>query len=383
MSEIFDHIETCDRQTFGSAAMGRAEGSIKNISDPDAAKNIAYMVWKNSLNMVNVPGTVADKYETHPQYPKMMMELTYEMEKQQGLYITYIEEELYLHTDADANIDKRNAAMSAVTSLVGKPNLLAKSETMILMQNGKAVSGTFMENAVGKDAFHLSEDDPMREYDGDVYDNHEVFADIAAMQALDYICGNIDRHEGNMFYQFGDVNGKTKLIGITGIDNDLSFGLTPATTKKNVGNVWIQPEQFGVLDAATAQRILAIEKSTLQSTLSGYRLSLKEINAAWERTAHLQEKIIEGLEHFKNKKPCLFMNRVIYGTKNDANMIQSVIGWLQKLEPSVDVQFKNYSQFADLVLDIFEEVADAVELDVEYDPNAFNSISIEEVFDAE
>jgi hypothetical protein len=35
------------------------------------------------------------------------------------------------------------------------------------------------------------------------------------------------------------------------------------------------------------------------------------------------------------------------------------------------------------VLDIFEEVADAVELDVAYDPDAFNSISIEEVFDAE
>ena len=64
-------------------------------------------------------------------------------------------------------------------------------------------------------------------------------------------------------------------------------------------------------------------------------------------------------------------------------MISSVIGWLQKLEPSMTVEFKNYSQFADLVLDIFEEVADAVELDVEYDPNAFNSISIEEVFDAE
>ena len=77
------------------------------------------------------------------------------------------------------------------------------------------------------------------------------------------------------------------------------------------------------------------------------------------------------------------MNRVIYGTKNDANMIQSVIGWLQKLEPSVTVEFKNYSQFADLVLDIFEEVADAVELDVNYNPDAFNSISIEEVFDAE
>ena len=93
----------------------------------------------------------------------------------------------------------------------------------------------------------------------------------------------------------------------------------------------------------------------------------------------VQCRILEG----EFKKWCLFMNRVIYGTKNDANMIQSVIGWLQKLEPSMTVEFKNYSQFADLILDIFEEVADAVELEVNYDPDAFNSISIEEVFELE
>ena len=93
----------------------------------------------------------------------------------------------------------------------------------------------------------------------------------------------------------------------------------------------------------------------------------------------VQCRILEG----EFKKWCVFMNRVLYGTKNDVNMINSVIGWLQKLEPSVDVEFKNYSQFSELVLDIFEEVADAVELDVAYNPEAFNSISIEEVFDAE
>jgi hypothetical protein len=93
----------------------------------------------------------------------------------------------------------------------------------------------------------------------------------------------------------------------------------------------------------------------------------------------VQCRILEG----EFKKWCLFMNRVIYGTKNDANMIASVIGWLEKLESSMEVEFKNYSQFADLVLDIFEEVADSVELDVHYDPDAFNSISILEVFDAE
>ncbi|MBQ5916196.1 MAG: hypothetical protein IIW95_04220 [Lachnospiraceae bacterium] len=303
MTEIFDHIETCDGETFNRTIMGRAEVNVKNIPDPERARNAAYQTWSRSLEELKVPGEVTEKYQANPRYPKMMIELTAAIEQYQNLYILYVEHKTSIHTDKDANIDKRNAAMSAVSSLIGKPALLAKAEPMILMQNGKAVSGTFMEQAPGKDAYHLSNDDPMRAYNGDVYDNPEVFADIAAMQALDYICGNIDRHEGNMFYQFGTVNGKTKLIGITGIDNDLSFGMTPPTTNNRIGNMWVQPEQFGVLDAATAEKILAIEKSVLQTTLRGYGLSEKEIDAAWERTAHLQEKILEGLEHYKDKQP--------------------------------------------------------------------------------
>ena len=83
-----------------------------------------------------------------------------------------------------------------------------------------------------------------------------------------------------------------------------------------------------------------------------------------------------------HKKCCLFMNRVLYGTKNDANMIASAIGWLETLEPSedIDVIFESYSQFADMVLDVAEDIAD-LEYDINYDPNRFNSISIEEVFE--
>jgi hypothetical protein len=90
-------------------------------------------------------------------------------------------------------------------------------------------------------------------------------------------------------------------------------------------------------------------------------------------------RVIEG----KYKKCCMFMNRVVYGTTNDANMIASVLGWLAKLETETKPEFKNYSQFAENILDIFEEVEGAVELDVLYDSKAFNSITIKEVFDAE
>lgn len=83
-------------------------------------------------------------------------------------------------------------------------------------------------------------------------------------------------------------------------------------------------------------------------------------------------------------KQCIFVNRVLYGTKNDANMIAGVVTFLEKMEPSEDigpVVFESYSQFNDLVLDIFEDVADFLEYDVEYDPKAFNTVSIKEAFE--
>lgn len=90
-------------------------------------------------------------------------------------------------------------------------------------------------------------------------------------------------------------------------------------------------------------------------------------------------RITEG----KYKKSCLFMNRVLYGTKNDANMIASAEGWLDSLEPSDDIGaviFEDYDQFSDLVLDVAEDVS-GLEYDVEYNPEEFNSIHILEVYD--
>ena len=91
----------------------------------------------------------------------------------------------------------------------------------------------------------------------------------------------------------------------------------------------------------------------------------------------MQCKIKEG--EFKNRN--LFMNRVIYGTKNDGSMIQSVLTLLEKLQTSTVPEFTGYNSFVDNVLDIYEEIQGKVELEVEYNADAFNSISIKEVYD--
>lgn len=138
-----------------------------------------------------------------------------------------------------------------------------------------------------------------------------------------------------------------------------------ADTLKAIEEAKNNPQQTSK-EVPTGDYTVKIEKMELGATKDG-RPMFK-----------VQMRILEG----EFKKWCIFLNRVLYGTKNDSNMIASVIGWLDKLETETEPVFKNYSQFSECVLDIFEEVADAIELDVHYDPDDFNSISITGVYDA-
>lgn len=84
------------------------------------------------------------------------------------------------------------------------------------------------------------------------------------------------------------------------------------------------------------------------------------------------------------KKSCLFMNRVVYGTKNDASMIGSVIGFLKNLDSEVQpIVFESYAQLSDLILDVMEDIDGVLEYEIEYKKDAFNNISIKEVFEVE
>lgn len=81
----------------------------------------------------------------------------------------------------------------------------------------------------------------------------------------------------------------------------------------------------------------------------------------------------------------IFFNRIISGNTSpkwtDAQAIKSVITWLSKLETEVEPEFINYGDFADCVLDIFQEVQNTVEVEVEYRADNFNPVTIKEVYD--
>ena len=82
----------------------------------------------------------------------------------------------------------------------------------------------------------------------------------------------------------------------------------------------------------------------------------------------------------------IFFNRVISGNRNsenwnDGRAIKSVITWLEKLGTEIVPEFVNYSDFAEMVLDMFQEVQGKVELDVKYEADTFNPVTINEVYD--
>ncbi len=191
------------------------------------------------------------------------------------------------------NIDRRNSAMSTVAELLGVGNVIAGSRPMTIVHEGKEITGTFMNFAEGWDPDDMNPANPLMSAGPEDMITTESLESLANLQALDFICGNVDRHSGNMFYKFD--NGKPpKFLGVQGIDNDYSFCLYEGHNMVFLDNLSIIPEK-------TAQKIMSLTPALLEVTLSPYGLSKEEIDAAWNRTHRLQERITSDAEYFLDK----------------------------------------------------------------------------------
>lgn len=129
------------------------------------------------------------------------------------------------------------------------------------------------------------------------------------------------------------------------------------------------PDDFG--DVPDGSYIVSVEKMELALT----KEEQKPMFA-------VQFKIVDG----DQKGRMIFFNRVIGGNKtsdrwNDGKAIKSVITWLEKLETSTVPEFVNYSDFADCIIDIFQEIQGKAELEVDYAAKKFNPVRIIEVYD--
>lgn len=207
----------------------------------------------------------------------------------------------------DSNLSSRNCAMTDVANLLGCGNLLAHSVPMKIVVDGKEVEGVFMETAEGTDLSRLKEEDPILEADFDSFEGSDGLNQIADLQVLDFICGNIDRHICNIVYQFAENNGKIVFTGIKGIDNDCSFGLVDTTVGKKAQQL-VLPEKMQFITASMCSKLQNITKDALDLILAPHELSDEEKDAVWDRVERLntaiKKKWVEVVpnDYWKNNK---------------------------------------------------------------------------------
>lgn len=198
------------------------------------------------------------------------------------------------------NTTRRNVATSRMASLLGLDHLIAKSQTAEIYDEatGKTYRGNVMDKARGEENRTIQEKLAKNQSytKGDMSNFTAGFQrDMVNLQVLDVLCGQMDRHANNMFYQ---MNENGKFTGVQGIDNDGSFGLNTdviSTKRPNRADRRVYNPESGELvlpymDAALAERILALDGEVVRYALQDL-LTQAEIAAAIRRLTLMKAAI--------------------------------------------------------------------------------------------
>lgn len=114
-----------------------------------------------------------------------------------------------------------------------------------------------------------------------------------------------------------------------------------------------------------------------------YTVSIESMGITLKNN-HLMFATLCKIKEGDQKGGMIFFKRVISGNSSakwtDGQAIKSVCTWVNKLlaEDEAPVSFINYQDFADQILDVFQEVK-GIELVVDYHHEYFTPISIMEV----
>lgn len=195
--------------------------------------------------------------------------------------------------DQGNELTSRNVATSRIAELLGVGHMVAHSEKMRVSINGTVKTGCFMEFAKGLDLSSRKEEDLALIEQTEFTYNASFLKDMCSMEALDFLCGQNDRHGRNMFMQLSepDANGKRTIVGLQGIDNDLSFGEKEYLSSFHQGDV----KDMTFISQEMAQNIAKLDRDTLEFAL-GDIIPQKQIDVMAKRVQifqdHMKEKMV-------------------------------------------------------------------------------------------
>lgn len=186
-------------------------------------------------------------------------------------------------------MSSRNTATATMSDMLGIKENVAACKNIKVVENGIETEGCFMEQAKGIDS---------RSREGlEFFANNEfdfsapsLQRDINRMQVFDMVCGQVDRHGGNFFYQVSEapVNGKYQITGLQAIDNDLSFGTVELDNK---GRKSLPPlDSLTMIDEGMLNSLRELTVEKIKINMNGM-LDEREITAIEDRKNAILDRV--------------------------------------------------------------------------------------------
>lgn len=222
-SALGNHFEDVVKLCKELSYIRAVDGKEKLLVD---AKTKTYEFMTEKLNQTDPAKRrdyedLAEVIET-PEFESVLVGLTERARAQAGIRSGAVDRNVPDYQDG--KMDKRSELTSRLAEALGLGDIVAHSERVRMVRNGKVVEGNFIAFAEGYD---VSSSDPnvRKTLNEAVLDDLGFLRDTNRIEVFDYLCGQTDRHDGNMIYTLGepDADGKRHFKGLVGIDNDGSF----------------------------------------------------------------------------------------------------------------------------------------------------------------
>ncbi len=189
----------------------------------------------------------------------------------------------------------RNVATSRLAKLLGFGNAICESRTAVAKINGKTVKGNVMDSSGGEASRELLGENLDLAEEGKLTYEDQVVSDLLDLRVFDYICGQIDRHMGNIHLnsEKNEKTGEIKITGVKGIDNDICFGEFTFEDLCNKNHSHLMGFDNMVLEGLSDNFIKQLDSLSkpLIDALLGDLLTKNELNALWDRISGIQKEL--------------------------------------------------------------------------------------------